>query len=136
MQKPSGLTDREQALVVAISALLIALGVITVPSDLPYHEFLGIFFAFAGAIGLALKEWAGGIATTPQATSDAVAGFVNFMNQLSSQQKQPQQAQPAIDKAKLAADISSIVMQTLEATTGTKSAAIVSEPATKSTQTS
>jgi len=116
MQKPSGLTDREQAIIVGVSALLIALGVVTIPSDLPYHEYIGIAFAFMGAVGFALKEWAGGIATTSQGSADAVKGFMNFMTQISAQQQKPAQTVPSIDKAKLAADISSIVLQTLEAT--------------------
>jgi hypothetical protein len=133
MQKPNGLTDREQALIVAFSALLMALGIITIPSDLPYHQFVGITFAFLGAIGFSLKEWAGGVATISQASADAIGGFMNFMTQLQVQQKQPQPVQPSIDKVKLAADISSIVLQTLEATTGAqKSAAILSQPTTNS----
>ena len=129
MQKPSGLTDREQAIIVGVSALLIALGVVTIPSDLPYHEYIGIAFAFMGAVGLALKEWAGGIATTSQASADAVKGFMNFMTQISTQQQKSAQPVPLIDKAKLAADISSIVLQTLEAT-GTQTSA-TAMPATQ-----
>jgi hypothetical protein len=89
MQKPNGLTDREQAIVVLISGLLLALGAITIPSDIPYHVYVGIVVALLGAIGLALKEWAGGAITTSQATLDGMAAGIKALVDYNTAQQQP-----------------------------------------------
>ncbi len=53
MQKPACLTDREQAFMVLFSGVLIALGAITIPSDIPGARYLGSVSLFRrrGLIG-------------------------------------------------------------------------------------
>jgi hypothetical protein len=113
LQKINGLTDREQAFLMLISGLLLALGAIVIPSDLPYHETIGIALALLGAVGLALKEWAGGAISASQATLESIAAAMNSLTQLQEVQQKPQ-TQPVIDKAKLAADLAQMAMETVE----------------------
>ena len=55
-----GLNDSQQALVLFMSALLMMLATVAVPSDLPYASAIKIALFLAGAIGFALKEALGG----------------------------------------------------------------------------
>ena len=52
-----GLSNREQAILLFISSLLIAVAGISVPWESPY---LTIGLAIAGAVGFAIKEFLGG----------------------------------------------------------------------------
>lgn len=117
-QKPNGLTDREQSIIVLISGLLIALGAITIPSDIPYHEYVGVSIAFLGATGLALKEWAGGAISASQATLEGISAALKSLAQIQTQQQKPQQpVQQPIDKAKLATELVQMAMQVIEKAT-------------------
>jgi hypothetical protein len=53
-QNPLGLTDLQQACIVLGSAILIAVGGISIPAGLP--TWVGLLFSLIGAAGLALKE--------------------------------------------------------------------------------
>ncbi len=120
MSKVNGLTDREQAIVVFLSGLLIAIGVITVPSDLPYHAYVGIILALLGAVGLSLKELAGGAITATQATLETISAALSSLTQLqTAKQAPPTPTQPPIDKTKLAADLAQMAMQLIEKATAT-----------------
>lgn len=53
-----GLTNQEQSIALLISSVLIALsGITLVETD---NIYFSLALAIAGAIGFALKEWAGG----------------------------------------------------------------------------
>jgi hypothetical protein len=129
LQKPNGLTDREQATVLGLSGAMIALAAIVIPSDFPYHEYVGIFLAALGALGFYLKEWAGGAITTNQITVDSMATSLNALLQIQLQAQKPQQqpSQPPIDKAKLAAEITQMALDAIEKVSNPQPAAASSK---------
>lgn len=49
-----GLTDRQQALLTFVSAILIAVAGVSIPLGSPY--WVALILALAGAVGFALKE--------------------------------------------------------------------------------
>lgn len=53
----AGLSDKQQAIVSLVSAILIALAGVSIPAGLPL--WVALVFALLGAIGFALKEYAG-----------------------------------------------------------------------------
>jgi hypothetical protein len=53
------LTDNQQAIIVLISGILIAIGGITIPTGYPWYVTLALMIA--GAVGFALKEKAGSV---------------------------------------------------------------------------
>ncbi len=85
-----------------------------IPSDIPYHEYIGIALAFLGALGFYLKEWAGGVITGSQATIDTMATTISTLASLQAAAQQPQRPVQSIDKTKLAADILAMAMQAIE----------------------
>jgi Flp pilus assembly protein TadB len=65
-QASIGLSDQMQALIVLVSAVLIAVGGVSVPAGLP--TWVSLFFSLIGAAGLGIKE-ALGAKPTPQPKS-------------------------------------------------------------------
>lgn len=64
-----GLSDQAQAILVFISALLIALSGVSVATfPDPYKTPMTLIFAIAGALGFAIKEALGLISSTPSPT--------------------------------------------------------------------
>jgi hypothetical protein len=53
-QNTKGLTDNQQAWIVLVSAVLIAVGAVSIPAGLP--TWVGLLTSLAGAVGLGLKE--------------------------------------------------------------------------------
>jgi hypothetical protein len=61
------LSNSQQAYAVFISAILIAVGAVAVPSGLPWY--VGFALMVIGAIGLAVKEALGAQSSTPATTA-------------------------------------------------------------------
>lgn len=58
-----GLTDKQQAVITFISAILISLGAVSAPSGFP--QWVAVVLFLLGAFGFAIKEALGGIAPAP-----------------------------------------------------------------------
>lgn len=57
MSSQKGLSDRQQSLIVFVSAILLSVAAVAVPAGAPY--WVALTLGILGAIGFALKEAAG-----------------------------------------------------------------------------
>lgn len=61
-----GLTDNTQSTIVFISLILMGIGAVSVPLDLPNHGIIAAGFWIAGIIGMVIKEKLGTVSNTAQ----------------------------------------------------------------------
>jgi len=91
-----------------IAVLLIAIGAISIPADLPYHDAFAAVLLLVGAIGYAIAQYSANPATIVLDMQQVADVVVNFLKQEKSAAAEPK---PTVDPTSLIADLSNLGQQ-------------------------
>jgi hypothetical protein len=108
------------------SIFLIALGMLTIPADLPYGSYIAAITSLLGVIGYALAHYLADPATATADLNTAIQGVANTINSVRNAAGQQQ----AIDPTVLTADITNMVSQLVTKYSQAQSQAANPQPAT------
>jgi len=97
-----------QTHVKVISILLLAIGAITIPADLPYHDAAAAVLLLIGAFGYALAQYSANPTSVVVDAESIATAVINFVKQEKSASAEPK---PSIDPASLIADLSNLGQQ-------------------------
>ena len=88
--------------------VLMALGIVTIPADLPYAAIVTILFELSGTIGYALAHYAADPTALPEPVVTSLkdmADEIECLKKASANAMPPQQVLQGLDPAQVAADL-------------------------------
>ena len=107
------------------SVLLIAIGMLTIPADLPYDSYIAAIVSLLGVIGYALAHYLADPTTATADLNTAIAGVTNTVNNIITANNQT----TTINSSELTADATALVSQLVTKYSQAKTAASTSGPA-------
>jgi len=99
------------------SVLLIAIGMLTIPADLPYDSYIAAIVSLLGVIGYALAHYLADPTTATADLNTAIAGVTNTVNNIMTANNQTTTINPAALTADATALISQLVTKYSQAKT-------------------
>ncbi len=107
----------EQNHLKVLAIILIVLGTLSLPADLPYAVFVAITFEFLGVLGYALAHYLADPTTATadlQSVTTAITSAITQAQQAKSTPQSQSQPAPKVDVAGLTAEITSMIPQIIE----------------------
>jgi hypothetical protein len=105
----------EQNHLKVLSIILIVLGTLSLPADLPYAVFVAIVFEFLGVLGYALAHYLADPTTATADLQSVTTAITSAITQAQQAKTTPQpQPAPKVDVAGLTAEITSMIPQIIE----------------------
>ncbi|HMK94845.1 MAG TPA: hypothetical protein VK536_05520 [Candidatus Limnocylindrales bacterium] len=93
------------------SVILIVLGMLSVPADLPYAVYIASILGFLGVLGYALAHYLADPATATADLNSAIQGVANTINSIRNAAASPSANAQTVDPNVLTADITSMLSQ-------------------------
>jgi hypothetical protein len=94
-----------------VSVLLIVLGMLTIPADLPFSAYVSTVLSLVGVLGYALAHYLADPATATADLNTAIQGVANTINSIRNAAAPAGANTQALDPNVLTADITSMLSQ-------------------------
>jgi len=119
----------EQNHLKVLAIVLIVLGTLSLPADLPYAVYVAVIFEFVGVLGYALAHYLADPTTASADLQSVTTAITSAITQAQQTKATPEpQPAPKVDVAGLTAEITAMIPQIIEKYTTTTASLSAASP--------